>query len=613
MPNDARTIVREVLSFRRADEIWSALYDKALPITINDFALSAILPAVLYMFRFGHRRGQGAFLKTFAAPNVSLRDRRRTATVERVAEKLAARDELIGFEGDAERTILGDLLLCFILENIRHDIGRDKQIQRVAPAHYMASWVDLPESVAHLRFVPEMIVAMLADQKGEYIEPTEAGDRTWFSVARFPQVSTETKSGEDSAIRPRNLLLEAFSQGITRRTYAADRRSDPFEESDTSVGLDQLLMIRLAQELGVAPDKLRGKDLHRISNQRPIAKRAAEEFSDDIQRFVRSYASVVPRHAFVDLLESCVTTGMTAVLTSVIEILIVWSETGVIPERHCQHPASIFVDCSKGVDIRLRRLAEQSLDDLTRRIERLPSVLMMLRLLDYAARHNAKIKRQQIASRPYATDWLNMLGSVLHDKHDEASYIHRTMEDDCERLADALQEAYPEAAETLRDDQNKPNSIRRLAEALTPLLGPKFRKNTFTMVDSTLHVGHPNGLAQKRKTSRGTAGGRKQRDVRSLVFTESVLDYLVHLHLLRPGDRSDLQTLSLRDFLKKLRERYGFHVDIAPPGMTISNELLQSNYAILERRLRDLGLLVGVNDAAAMKRLKPRFRPRTER
>jgi len=30
---------------------------------------------------------------------------------------------------------------------------------------------------------------------------------------------------------------------------------------------------------------------------------------------------------------------------------------------------------------------------------------------------------------------------------------------------------------------------------------------------------------------------------------------------------------------------------------------------VLERRLRDLGLLVGVNDAEAMKHLKPRFEP----
>ena len=41
--------------------------------------------------------------------------------------------------------------------------------------------------------------------------------------------------------------------------------------------------------------------------------------------------------------------------------------------------------------------------------------------------------------------------------------------------------------------------------------------------------------------------------------------------------------------------------------MTISNEVLGRNRATLERRLRDLGLLIGVNDAERMKRLTPRF------
>jgi hypothetical protein len=60
--------------------------------------------------------------------------------------------------------------------------------------------------------------------------------------------------------------------------------------------------------------------------------------------------------------------------------------------------------------------------------------------------------------------------------------------------------------------------------------------------------------------------------------------------------------------LKLLRERYGFHVDQSPANMEIPNELLQRNRRVLERRLRDLGLLVGVNDAERMKKLKARYR-----
>ena len=141
------------------------------------------------------------------------------------------------------------------------------------------------------------------------------------------------------------------------------------------------------------------------------------------------------------------------------------------------------------------------------------------------------------------------------------------------------------------------------------LMGPKFRSGLNTMLDSSLLTGRPNGLAAKRTTTRGLGGSttRRKRDVRSLVFTDSVLDYLVHLHLLRKGNKPGVRPLSFKEFIDTLRERCGYHVDTAPPGITISNELLQRNRATLERRLRDLGLLVGVNDAEAMKRLEPRF------
>jgi len=598
MPNSARDIFRKALPANMADEIWSARYDKVLPISSNAFDLSAVLPAVLYMFRFGQRRGRGKFLDTFVPEDGTRPERRRKATVDRVATSLASTTDLHGFDGAAERAVLGDLLLCFALENVKRDLGRDKQIQRVAPAHYLASWIDLPESVTALRYVPEMIVAMLADQKGGHVEPSAEGNQTWFAVARGFE---------------HNVLLRAFSPGIGHRGGSlTDRASDRFDETDESVGLDQLLMIRLAQRLGEAPDRPRGSETAKISNQRPIAEHAAEYFSEDIRRFVRAYATEAPRHAFIDMLEACISIGMTAILTSVVEMLFAWSDNGAVPPRRDQQPASIFVDCSNGVDTRLRGLAERSMDDLMRRVERVPVVLTTLRLLDYVARSNKRVATRDISTRPYATEWLKLLGDLLHGRHDEAPFIHRQMDDHSETLAEQLEADYPAAIEVLRDEESEPNPIRRLAAAVTPLMG--LRGNLIGMVDSTLQVGRPNALALKRVTTRGasTAGsGRRRRDVRALVLGDSALDYLVHLHLLRSGNAGlGLRALSLMKFLRRIRERYGFHVDTAPSGTAISNELLQQNRRFLERRLRDLGLLVGVNDAEAMKRLQPRFAPK---
>lgn len=594
----ARSIVDEALTRSMTRDIWTGNYDKVLPVSLQKFELSAVLPAVFYMFRFGARRGKGKFLETFGGPaERSSRERKKAATAKKIAEALATSGCFTGFDDEVSKAVLADLLLCFCLENANHALGRELQIQRVAPTHYMASWVDLPDSVAHLRLVPEMIVAMLANQKGEYVEQNTDGNRTYFPVGR----------GYD-----RNVLLKAFNQGVKQQGDMADLRSDLFDENDQSVGLDQLLMIRLAQQLGAAPDKLRQKDKTKIPNQHPIAQRSAKEFSEDIRRFVRSYSNSIPRHSFVELLESCISIGMTTILTSSVRILTDWAEKGKVGVSNQQMPVYLFVDCSNGVNRDMRALADQSMDDFMRRVEHFSVILMALRLLDHSARFNTKIRKLEIASKPDAAEWINMLGSILHERQPEAKNIFFDMNGKALQLAEQLKDDYPEAAAILENEEGERNPVWRLAESLTLLQGgSNARGNMVAMIDSTLLTNRPNGLAAKRTTIRNSATSqtRKRRDVRSLVFTDSVLDYLVHTHVLPSGSGSGTRSLSFREFIHKIRNRYGLLVDTAPPGMTISNDLLQTNRAILERRLRDLGLLVGVNDSEAMKHLSPRFEP----
>lgn len=593
----ARAIVDEVLGRSMTREVWTGNYDKVLPISVQDFDLTAVLPSIFYMFRFGHRRGKGKFLETFGASSGSLREKKQSATIDRVAGTLALASGFTGFNGETEQAILGDLLLSFCLENANRALGRKEQVLRVTPAHYMASWVDLPQSVSHLRFVPEMLVAVLANQEGASVEQNRDGDKTWFAVGRgFEE----------------NVLLRVFHKGVLREGELGSRTADRFDET-SEVGLDQLLMIRLAQQLGQAPDKLRGKadGGEQISNQRPVAELAARHFSEDLRHFIRGYADVIPRHSLVEMLESCMAVGLTTVLTSVIQLLFEWVDTGTIRNKCEQRPALILVDCSNGVDRGLRSIAEQSMDDFMRRIERLPVVLMALRLLDHGARYDPQLRKLDIPTRPYATHWLDLLGDLLHGRRETAQAVLYDLDRKAHELADAFQEEYREAAELLRNDRSFPNPVWRIAEALTSLQGRKnTQSNLFSMFDSSLLVNRPNGLATKRAVIRAISrGGRKKRDVRSLVFTDATLDHLVHLHVSRRGKKIGYRPLAFTEFLVRLRDRYGLCVDVAPPGLTISNDLLQENRAVLERRLRDLGLLIGVNDAESMKYLTPRFEP----
>src|SRR5437879_4928524 len=119
----ARGVVDELLGRDMTREIWTGNYTKALPISVQEFDLSAVLPAVFYMFRFGHRRGKGKFLETFGASSGSAKERKQAATIERVAAELSVSDDFQGFDGEAERAILGDLLLSFCLENAKRALG----------------------------------------------------------------------------------------------------------------------------------------------------------------------------------------------------------------------------------------------------------------------------------------------------------------------------------------------------------------------------------------------------------------------------------------------------------------------------------------------------------
>jgi hypothetical protein len=252
------------------------------------------------------------------------------------------------------------------------------------------------------------------------------------------------------------------------------------------------------------------------------------------------------------------------------------------------------------------------MDDFTRRTERIPVVLMALRLLDRGVRYDPNLKTRLPSNRPYAGEWVNLLGELLHQRREEAKAILYELERKAAELAERLEEDYPEATEMLQNERAQPNPVWRLADALTFLQGRKStQNNVMSLIDSALLLNRPNGLGVRRAVIRksGDTIAAKKRDVRSVVLTDSALDYLAHLHMLTNGNKGGWRPISFKDFVRILRERYGFCVDVAPPGVSISNELLRLNRGILERRLRDLGLLTGVNDAEAMKQLKPRFAP----
>lgn len=312
------------------------------------------------------------------------------------------------------------------------------------------------------------------------------------------------------------------------------------------------------------------------------------------------------------MLESCLALNLNNIFCSTAKLLTIWETEGRIPDRREQTPWPVFLDCSVGTNVKLRALAEESASDFMRRFSRVPIVMMMLRILDDRARINRKLRDAIPNEYPDATGLINLLGDLLHERDaaNASSAILEGIDETCLRLAEALEEADERVDVQALLRVSSVNPVTRLGEGLCLLMKDNTQIQQYVKcLDSCAMLDQPNGLMKKRRVSRiNMAGKRVTEDTRSFVLTNTMLDFLVHRHLYKASNLSEV-SLTLGEFIEVLHERYGLHVDREPEGMSIPTEMLARNRQLLERRLRDLGLLVGVNDAESMKYLRGRFAP----
>lgn len=581
----AREVVQEVFTRSLADLIWTANTLIVLPLTTQDFEVGSVLPAAFYMFRRGCRRGKGRFRETFRPKE------KKPASIYWVTRKLLQDEQsFVGFDTDVQKAILGDLILCDALENTKHKEGHEDEIQRAFPVHFLASWLDLPTDVGNLRFVPEMVVCLLANQQEELALRPGGGS------GPFPVGERPTD----------NLLFRIFARGVEFGANPADLRADRFDEQ-AQVSLEELLVVRLAQTCGEAPESLRATrgSKPEIHNRWPVSRRAALAFRDDLTAFLQNYGTAIPRRAITPMLESLLGLGLLAIYLESCSIAIAWDSSGEVPPLGAQEPVPLFADASNGSDSGLRDLSEQSFDEVIRLLDQASASLMSIRILDAKGRFDVQLK-ECIPTGPDSGAWLNLLGKVRLGQHERSEAIRNDLSEKLEALASKLVEdgIEPEAVDILRAATAASDPVRTLADGLCAMMGDKLlRRKPLMFIDSCLMINQAHGLGRKRLVNRSLAGQkRKKMAARSVILSNTALEALVHLHLIaRQG------VLSFAEFLNILRERYGIWVDECPPGISATREDLLKNRNRLEYRLRDLGLLVGVNDAEFMKHLRPRF------
>lgn len=578
-----RTLLEDVLSRAMVRELWTANYDPVFPMQPGNFSIGTLLPALLFLMRRGAARGRGRFVEVYGQGE-------RKATTDGVADRLSRRSDVM-VRGEAGQAILGDIILAHCLEAVNHSASRQSPIDRAYPSHYFASWLDLPQSYAHMRYVPDALAATLVEPG-----PIARGERV---PSHFPVGSVRE-----------NLLLKTFAAAVEvgDRSYALT--ADRFVEGEAdALSAEQLAMVRIAQGLEMAPRPLQGDDTA-LSNQLPLDGAAAEAFCEDFRVFLTAYGEEIPLPTLVPMLECALAIGLTSmVLGSAGQLRRLFDERVTSSSRE---PWPLFVDAGEGGQPHLRQLAEESMDQAERLMRGLPVSLMALRLLESLAQDDEGLAAELSPPSPDGNARVRFLLDVLRGRHHRASAIQGRAGVYCRQLARACgdDEAFSDVLAVL--DERSVHPVLRLADVVVRLMGADSQELPFAkLLGSSLVADDmsPYRLAAQRRVSKVRDGVARRGVARSLTLNNTALDYLVHRHLWEEDTGHHLQRrpVTYRHFLALLRERYGFYVDAAPPGLPISVENLRQNRHRLEHRLRDLGLLAGVNDAETMKFLRPRF------
>lgn len=583
-----RKWAEDALTAATVRRLWTSNYDPVLPVQPNSFAIGTLLPALFYLFRHGVRRGPGQFRAAFAPPGAL------AATTHDVTSRLVG-DGRVSSRGPAADAIVGDLLLAHCLEARRHSADRATAIIRAYPVHYFASWLDLPSNYANVRGLPDALAAILVSQSdGDVLfvqdGPQGAGD---FPLGRFKE----------------NLLLRSFGEAVESGRKASSLTADSFSPpAADGLSVEQTLMVRIAEAVGEAPKPAAGA-VAPIRNQLPLACVAAQHFGEDFRVFLAQYGGSVPLDALMAMLEASFAVGLAVmVLASARMALAILDDYRTAP---LDTRMPLLVDATAGSNRELRVLSEESMAHAYQLMRRLPTCFMTYRVLEELANEDPILEGKLPLSTPNGRDRVVALATLMDSGHPRAAAVAERAAVQSRRLMNVLVErGGPEDAITVLQDVALP-PVQRLAAGLVRLMGYAGEMPFIQLLSSSLvsDEASPNRLVAQRRVRKTVAGVTRTANAHSLVLNDTTLDYLVHRHLWTPTPTGayERRAFTLAEFLKTLRVRYGFFVDVAPPGMPMAAELLRHNRLVLEQRLRDLGLLLGVNDSDSMKLLQPRF------
>jgi len=568
-----------VLGGELHSELIGFKYEPLSLIDPNNFRVHEAIPGLIYVFRYGRRRGKGRWTE------VSLSDEPRQELTTRVTVRDVARTlvqespRLEGFDQQAGEDIVSDWLAAAVVQTLRGTGEVDDPVQWIRPLHYFACWADLPKQFINLRSVPELLAGVMTDADSGVLGRDPSGP---FSVAANPSM---------------NILLEVLGHGVNygnTEDLTGDRLA---VESDTDIGPEELLCAVLGEQLGSAPRPIGGEG-GTVPVYDTLCPLQARQLREDVSVLLRAYHRTMPSSVLIEYVCAILCANLNAFWLCHMATANRLYQTGYHDEVTAEE-LSLFFDAGADANSTVRQLAETAVAENYHMMETYVRTAVGLRLLARL------VDTAELSVPDPSEDTVAHLQALANLRINREPNVEMAAKIYLQRLRGKFEEASELISgdmEAILHGQANMSAVDRLVEVLVRIQSELFERLR------KFHTGCT-GAATSYGIVR-THGVRPPVPYYSL--TNPAIEALVHANCVKRNKTLAEVRVPISGLQQILCSKYGLLLDgsqASGGSGRVSQAVYDENLKRFNERLRMLGLLRDVSDAQAMQTLELTYPP----
>lgn len=548
-------------------------YNRVLPVELNTFDVDILLPAVFFqVISEGKDRGRAA---------------NDPEEIQKYVRALADHPDVEGFDGTAGQRTLDRLVRTSLVQIGRRGRSRStsrEQILGLTGYTFLAFKPGFPAESSTLRRVPALIYRMMRDQM----------------------------RSEESC---RKFFEDVFGKGIEVRGGA-----EPTGNYDGHTKLDTLTRLSLA-----FLDGFESTGVRKPNEQTPPepCPGLAEQMASDLQRYLRTYRDRMSIEALTYNMRALINVELFVYTLKLFHAVVdLVEDPTVLPPamRRNREPSlpGVYLDFTGLASGLSRDMAASCVRRDLEEMQRFIVANLTLRQLDRyvrelrSSRRTAQAINRALNSEDNGPDYLQMLLRLRDDPDVSRDIDASARHDEQEIRAENSEDKGGAPGEDTEHDNEEINQLLEGAgsdfEAVVRLIVEAQRSTYSTHIVqwfwSTGGLQKPHGVLH---------GHLKSRQSWRYAPSNDLLALLVQLYAVQ-GQRWSWeapapQSVSLRDFLMWLEDRFGMLVDRPPDQFSGSEHhaAARDNLQAMLRRLRQMGIFRDLSDDFTVQRLVPPY------